>query len=443
MEEIDYSKEPLRDIFLIDIKSFYASVECAARNLDPLQTMLVVMSTAENTGSGLILASSPKAKEVLGISNVTRANNLPDHPELYKVPPRMKLYIRENSKINNIFRQFVAEEDLLVYSIDESVLDVTQTLNLFIPDETLTRSEKRQKLAKIIADKIYQETHLYITVGIGDNPLLAKLALDNEAKETAQRIAEWTYQDVPTKVWQIANLTDFWGINRKMKKNFEQMGIYSVKELAHSNPYLLKERFGIMGLQYYCHANGIDRTIISEGLVPKEKSYGNNQVLHRDYYLQAEIEVVVKEMAEQVAARIRRHGCQTQCVHLYIGASKTETKKSFSHQMKIPATDNTKELIQHCLFLFRKYYQGQVVRHVGVTYSKLIFTTGIQLSLFEAPEKILADERLDTIIDRIRQKYGFTAIVHGTSILPGSRSIARANLVGGHAGGMDGIDNYE
>ena len=106
---------------------------------------------------------------------------------------------------------------------------------------------------------------------------------------------------------------------------------------------------------------------------PKDngKSYGNNQVLNRNYYLQSEIELVIKEMAEQVAARIRREGCQTQCIHLYIGTAFGDTE-GLCPPNENPATDNTKLLIAHALFLFRKYYTGQVVRHVGITYSRLV-----------------------------------------------------------------------
>ena len=93
--KFDYSKEPRRDVLCIDVKSFYASVECVERGLDPLKTMLIVMSGADNAG-GLVLAASPLAKKVLGISNVTRKDEVPDHPELLIVPPRMKLIIYSN-----------------------------------------------------------------------------------------------------------------------------------------------------------------------------------------------------------------------------------------------------------------------------------------------------------------------------------------------------------
>lgn len=128
--KFDYSKEPRRDVLCIYVKSFYASVECVERGLDPLKTMLIVMSGADNAG-GLVLAASPMAKKVLGISNVTRKDEVPDHPELLIVPPRMNLYMKRNSEINNILKRFVADEDHSVFSVDESFIDITASLKYF------------------------------------------------------------------------------------------------------------------------------------------------------------------------------------------------------------------------------------------------------------------------------------------------------------------------
>lgn len=114
----DYNFEPHGDYLCIDCKSFYASVECVARGLNPLTAMLVVLSGADRPG-GLVLASSPVAKKVLGISNVTRKFELPNHPDLIQVPPRMGLYIETNVKIVNIIRRYVSDDDIHVYSIDE------------------------------------------------------------------------------------------------------------------------------------------------------------------------------------------------------------------------------------------------------------------------------------------------------------------------------------
>lgn len=441
---IDYTKEPLNDYFLIDMKSFYASVECVARGLDPLTTELVVMSRADNTGHGLILASSPAAKKKYGITNVSRPRDLP-HPypdSLIIAPPRMNLYIKENIKINNIFKEFVADEDLLIYSIDESILKVTKSLSLFTTSES--RSDRRHEFASLIQERIFRETGLFCTIGIGDNPLLAKLALDIESKHNYNFIAEWTYKDVQTKVWSIDNFTDFWGIGRKTAEKFKRRGLRTIGDLAHYNPYLLKESMGVIGLQLWYHANGIDRTDISEPPPKtKEKSYGNSQVLPKDYTDVTEIEIVVKEMAEQVASRIRQQSCKTECVHLSIGTSIAETRNGFSHQMKIPASNDTRTLQHYCLHLFRKYYEGQEVRHVGVSYSKLVYTDALQLDLFTDQEKQIEQENLDLIIDKIREKYGFTSIVRASSLVEGARSIKRSTLVGGHAGGNGGMMNYE
>lgn len=239
----DYSLEPVRDVFLIDVKSFYSSVECVQRGLHPLKTMLVVMSTADNTGSGLVLAASPMAKKILGISNVMRARDVPDHKDLIIVPPRMNLYIQENMKINKIYRSVVADEDLHIYSIDESILDVTASLNLFVPDPALTRSQKRWRLARMIQLKVKKETGLYVTVGVGDNPLLAKLALDNESKHNRELIAEFTYENIEEKVWSIPELTDFWGIGNRTAAALEQMNIHSIRDLANIDyPIKIEEK---------------------------------------------------------------------------------------------------------------------------------------------------------------------------------------------------------
>lgn len=193
--KFDYTKEPSRDILYIDCKSFYASVECVERNLDPLTAKLVVMSypsdCLEERGSGLILASSPAAKKAYGITNISRARDLPfPYPrDLYIAPPRMAYYMKKNQQINAIYKTYADESNHHVYSVDESFLDVTNSLKLF-------KVKNAWDLAKIICKDVYQQTGIYTTVGIGDNPLLAKLALDNGVKDNPERIAEWRYEDV-------------------------------------------------------------------------------------------------------------------------------------------------------------------------------------------------------------------------------------------------------
>lgn len=427
----DYSRELSQDILCVDVKSFYASVECIERGLHPLKTMLVVMSNAENSG-GLILAASPRAKKVLGISNVSRKWEIPPHPDLLIVPPRMNFYIEKNTEINDIFRKYVSDEDLHIYSIDESFVSVRSSLKLF-------KRKNAYDMARMIQYHIYKKTGLYVTIGIGDNMLLAKLALDNEAKYNADFIAEWRYKDVPKTIWKIKNMTDMWGIGERTEKRLKHLGIKSVYDLAHSNFYHLRESLGLIGEQLYASSWGIDRSNIREPYRPLEKSYGNSQILTKDYVNRQEIKIVIREMAEQVATRIRKHHCQTGCVTLSVGYSRNTEERGFSRQMKVPVTSNSKKLVQYCFELFTKYYDGQAVRNIGITYSNLTYTSHIQLDLFEDPSQQIANEKLDLLVDRIRDKYGFQSLVHASSLLEGATAINRSSLIGGHAGGMEGI----
>ncbi len=238
----DYSHEPHRVIFLIDNKSFYASVESIERGLDPLKTVLVVMSEQENTNGGLILATSPMAKKMYGLkSNVSRQRDLPNEPHLIVVPPRMNLYIKKNLAINDIFRQFVADEDLWPYSIDESILDLTHTWRLF--------GKTPRAVAKLIQATVHQQLGLRTTVGMGENPVQAKIALDVYAKHNSDLLGEITYATVPETIWRIKNMTDVWSIGHRTAAHLARMGITSMYELAHANPYALKQELGILGTQ--------------------------------------------------------------------------------------------------------------------------------------------------------------------------------------------------
>lgn len=440
----DYDKEPSRDILCIDCKSFYASCEAVARGLDPLKVKLVVMSYPSNDvnvrGSGLILASSPEAKKAYGISNVSRARDLPfPYPEdLILAPPRMNLYMKVNHQINNIYRTFVDDSNIAVYSVDETFLDVTESLSYF-------ECESAHELARIIQIKVYEETGIFTTIGIGDNPLLAKLALDNESKYNKDMKAEWRYADVKEKLWGITEITDFWGIGSRTAKRLQTMGIHSIKDLANSNFYNIKSKIGVLGAQLYAHAWGIDRTFLGEEYTPKSKSIGNSQVLIKDYTDREELEVVVREMGDQVATRLRKENKLTKCISLWVGYSLTyldeDGKAGFSKQITVEATNSSKKIAEALLQIFDMFYHTQVVRNIGVTCSKLEFPILQQLNLFEPIETKERDHKFDEVVDTVRKKYGFRKLVYTSSLLDGGRAIARSSLVGGHAGGMDGIED--
>ncbi len=252
-------------------------------------------------GNGLILASSPAAKKAYGISNVSRSRDLsfPYPEDLVIAPPRMALYMRKNMEINNIYKKYADEQNHSVYSIDESFVDVTDSLKLF-------GAKDARELARMIQTDVYRQTGIFTTIGIGNNPLLAKFALDLESKKNSDMNAEWRYEDVQQKLLSVENITDVWGIGRRTAIRLNRMGIFTMHDLAHANYYQLKQNFGILGTQLYAHSWGIDRSFLGQKYKVKSKSIGNSQVLNRDYTRRKEIEIVIKEMADQVATRLRR-----------------------------------------------------------------------------------------------------------------------------------------
>ncbi|GGP16881.1 type VI secretion protein ImpB [Oceanobacillus neutriphilus] len=427
---IDYSNEPRRDIMCIDAKSFFASVEAVERKQHPLKARIAVVSKPDNQG-GLVLASSPLVKKEYGVKTGTRIYEIPRNANIEIVEPRMALYLKKNLEILRIFKRYAAKEDLLVYSIDESFLDVTRSHKLF---------GSTHDIARKIQNDVWRELGLVLTVGIGDNPLLAKLALDHQAKHDNQNgfIGEWRYEDVPHTVWKIRPLIDFWGIGAKTESKLNKMGIRSIQDLSQYNLRKLKNKFGIMGEQLFFHAHGVDRTLLSEVYKPRSTSFSRNQILNRDYVVQNDIETVIREMTDENTARLRKHHLMTGVVKLVIGYSKDVIQSGFSHQMKIEATDSSKKLKGYMLIIFYKYYQENLpVRIINVTFGKLQLKQSLQLSLFEAAEETIENEELDQVIDFIRGKYGYTSLLHASSLLDSGMARYRAKLLGGHRAGKD------
>ncbi|MBY4977243.1 Y-family DNA polymerase [Streptococcus suis] len=470
MGYIDYSKEPRSDIAFVDMKSFYASIECVDRGLHPLYTSLCVMSRADHA-SGLILAASPMFKQVFGKGNVGRSYDLPfdintrkfsyqnawkqgiEVTPKYKsfiehwakrtliVAPRMERYIEKNLEIQHIFQDYAAPDDIHPYSIDEGFIDLTSSLRYFIPGDKLSRKDKLDNVSALIQRDIFRKTGVISTVGMSNaNPLLAKLALDNEAKKTPTMRANWSYEDVETKVWAIPNLTDFWGIGDKREKRLRKLGVNSIKELANFNPDVLKKELGKEGVQLWFHANGVDESDVHEHYKPKSRGLGNSQMLPRDYRTQREIEVALAEMADQVANRLRQAHKKATVVSIHIGFSWTEKRKSINAQKKIDPANLPRTMVNHVLELFRSKYSYGIVRQIGVTYSGFVDENLTLLSLFDDLETIEKEEKIQTAIDAVREKFGFLAIQKGTVLTEGSRNIERSKLIGGHsAGGLEGL----
>ena len=427
-----YDNEPHGVYFLIDNKSFYASCEAVERGLNPLKVPLVVLSEADNTGDGLVLATSPEAKRLYHLqNNVSRKRDLPADPRLIIVPPRMNHYIKMNLAINQLFLNFTSENDLVVYSIDESILNMTHSWRLF--------GTSPRQVAQRIQRTIRKKLGLYTTIGIGDNPLQAKIALDIYAKHAQDLIGEIHYETVQQKLWTIENLTDVWSIANRTATHLERLGIHNLNELAHANPYLLKQEMGIIGEQLFALSWGIDRTNVNVRPKVKSASIGNSQVLPRDYHLQSEIELVIKEIGEQVAARLRHHHKKTTGLSLTIGFSKAEQENDgrhgFSGTTRIESTNNDRDITKALISLFQSLWDGQSIRNIAVYAFKLVTDNSLQLNLFIQPEQQLKNNQIGHVIDEIHDRFGFTSLVKASSLLPGGTAINRASLTGGHNGG--------
>lgn len=419
---VDFSCFPRRSILCIDAKSFFASVEAVRRGLDPLEAYIAVVSDVSRAGA-IVLASSPRVKSEYHIKTGNRLFEIPKRSPIMVVEPNMALYIDVNQAIQNIFRRFVTDEDLHVYSIDESLLDVTASHTLFGPAEAI---------AEAILKMVKDELGLIVTIGIGDNPLLAKLALDNEAKKRPPWIAKWTYDMVPETVWKIQPLTAFWGISRGYDQKLKRMGIYTIEALAHANPLLLQKTLGVIGLQLYYHAWGLDASIISHKERPKSKSYSKNQILMRDYYLQAEILMIIKEMVGDVCARLRKHQEKCQEVYVGIGYSDRSLQLGFTARIKLIRPEHSTEIISEAARQeFSKRWQGEPVRSVNITVGKIVSQELEQLELFyEGEDKKHA---MDRAVDDLRKRFGKKTIFYAGS-MAGGTFLERADYVGGHKG---------
>ena len=415
-----------RDIAIIDLKSFYASVECADRGLDPFKTPLIV-ADEERGGGSIVLAVTPFLKKQ-GVPNRLRLHEMPKVDNLIIAKPRMKRYLEVSTDIVEIYLDYVASEDIHVYSIDEVFLDLTEYLSYYETDIWT--------LVKRIRADVLKKTKIPSTAGIGDNLLLSKLALDIESKKNPESQAEWRHIDVREKLWPIRPLSKMWGIGSRMEKRLNALGMYSVGDIANSNRSTLIKHFGVIGDELYHHANGIDASIIKEGIPyrdNRQKSVGLSQVLFKDYD-EAMIYPILREMSDEASEKLRFIGKQARTVHLSMHYSKTVGGGGFSRQMKSEAPlDHPDEVFKYVRSIFRAHYEGVLIRKVGIRLSSLTDKApAIQLSFFEDRIKQRMSEHLFEAIDDIHARYGVKSALRLTSYEKSARRKERASLVGGH-----------
>lgn len=347
-----------RTYIAIDLKSFYASVECIERGLDPLTTNLVVADNSR-TEKTICLAVTPSLKSY-GVSgrprlfevvqrvreiNATRLYNLRKREfsgfsynkkeldddlnlklDYIVAPPRMSFYMEYSTRIYNVYLKYIAPEDIHVYSIDEVFIDVTSYLNTY-------GLSAKELVQKIILDVLH-ETGITATAGIGTNLYLAKIAMDVVAKhipadEHGVRIAELDEISYREKLWEHKPLTDFWRIGRGYTKKLESVGLYTMgdiarcslgKEADYYNEDLLRRMFGKNTELLIDHAWGWEPVTIADikAYKPESNSIGSGQVLHcgTDY---DKTKIIVREMTEMLVLDLVSKNLVTDQIVLTIG----------------------------------------------------------------------------------------------------------------------------
>lgn len=425
----------------IDLKSFYASVECVDRGLDPLTTNLVVADITR-TEKTICLAVSPSLK-ALGIPGRARLFEVMEKAqdvEIIIAPPRMQRYADVSNKIIKIYNSFVAGEDMHIYSIDEVFLDITSYLK--------TYNKTPEELARSIIQEILKQTGITATAGIGTNLYLAKVAMDIVAKhlppdENGVRIASLGEKSYRKELWNHTPLTDFWRIGRGISKRLENLGIKTMGDLA---------KYSLTGYDKLYHEFGVNVEIIIDhawGYEPVEikdiKGYqaqnhclNIGQVLSRPYNIE-EAEIILKEMLDEMSLRLTSMKLKTdQIVIDLIYHDKTRAHGSINLGMQ---SSSSQKITEKAIELYQKIVNDDLyIRKIGITANHVKSadsSTPMQLDFFTDYEfekdKEERNERLQEAALKIQAKYGKNAILKAIDLEEGATRMMRNRQIGGHA----------
>jgi len=476
----------------IDLKSFYASVECVTRGLDPLNTNLVVADESR-TDKTICLAVSPALKS-FGIGSRMRLfelkqrvrevnlNRRKDYKhkmigksiylnELSKnkglsvdyliAKPRMAYYIKYSSQIYDIYLDYFSSEDMHIYSIDEVFIDVTPYLNIY-------KCSPYELCRRVLKD-VYAKTGITATAGIGTNLYLAKIAMDivakhSEADESGVRIAQLDEMSYREKLWTHAELLDFWRVGRGYKKRLNALGLETMGDIARcslENEKLLYDTFGINAELLIDHAWGIETCSMKDikGYRPQSKSIGKGQVLSRAYTYE-EAHTIVKEMCEDLVLELAEKQYYTRQLVLNIGydsSNKYEGEKEIDrYGRSLPKTahgianfnkpnHSSELLVGACMDIYEKIINPKLkVRRINIAFGQLILKKNLkasdkqeQLSLFgnsdiDTHQEQLKEEHFQNVLVNIRNKYGKNAIGKVSNLKKESTIKERHAQIGGH-----------
>ncbi|SDJ23531.1 DNA polymerase IV [Natribacillus halophilus] len=412
------STQPSRTVFLVDMQSFFANIEKLEK--PALEDHPVVVAGDPEIRSGVILAACPLAKKwgVKTAEALWEAEN--KCPYLVVIKPRMQLYLDISVNIAASLESFTDEVE--PYSIDEIFVEMTNVLS----GVGVTAEEA----ADIVITKIYRETGMVARVGVGPNKVMAKMACDHFAKKQPDGIFHLHENNLQEKLWP-RPVGDMFGVGTRMERHFHDMGIRTIGQLARTNLSDLQKRWGINGELLYWTAHGWDESPVTIDTHIRRKAIGHHMTLPRDYRSWEEIKVVLMELSEEVARRVR--------ANRYLGTTVTAGARGhdffnqpsgFHRQVKLPDPTNDGHVIFEAVEqLFLTHWNRDPVRSLGVSLDGLTTDEARQMSLF-APDH--EREELNHTVDHLKNKHGDAAVLRASSLTAGGQALLRAQKLGGH-----------
>ncbi len=446
----------------IDLKSFYASAECVARGLDPLTTNLVVADPSR-TEKTICLAVSPSLK-ALGISGRPRLFEVEQRVrevrqqtgreiEYLVAPPRMAKYIDISAGIYAIYLNYISEEDIHVYSIDECFIDVTHYLGLY--------HKTAYELASEMIHAVLDQTGITATAGIGTNLYLCKIAMDIVAKHVQADaegvcIAELDEMSYRRLLWDHRPITDFWRIGEGTARRLEKLGIQTMGEVARislQDEKVLYQMFGIDAELLIDHAWGYETCTMQDikAYQPQSNSLSSGQVLPYPYDT-AKARMVVQEMTDLLVLDLVDKGMATDRLTLSIGYDRQSMDQSkYRGEIRkdrygrtVPksvhgsvnlgmASNSAKKIMNAVLELYDRIVSPELpVRRITLGANHLVEEGYEQLDLFTDPEELTRERKLQEAMLHIKKKYGKNAILKGVDLEEGATTRQRNEQIGGH-----------
>ena len=414
----------------IDLKTFFASVECVERKLDPFAVNLVVADPSRGKGA-LCLAVSPKMKEQ-GVHNRCRIFEIPDNISYITAMPRMNLYMQYSADIYGIYLKYISREDIHVYSIDEYFIDITPYTNLY--------KKTPRQLAQLLLDAVLDATHIYATVGIGTNLFLAKIALDILAKHAPDFIGYLDENLFKEQIWHHQPITDIWQIGSGIANRLRKFGAFDLHGITQVPEHKLYKEFGVNAELLIDHAWGRESCTIADihAYRPSKHSLSQSQILLRNYTAD-EARLPMREMVESLVLELLQIKAVTKCIHVHIGYAAEDVKSTGGSRTLAHYTDSFQELCPAVLALFDKYKRPhELIRRIAVSFEDLVNKAAVptEMDLFSnaLTDTAEQEEHIQKTMLNIKGRFGKNAILRASSLQEEGTMQFRNTLVGGHNG---------